>query len=145
MVDAMAEVGASVFLAYPVYTQVAPITIATLRALFYYKLKVNVAAWGDFAAGEACFKGAQIQNDIPERLESIQFEFEISADTTPFVPPFGSNYAPGKRGWDYFWVQYEEASGGSGSYLRPRAWYIDRIMPFVSFTGLDTIIATGAP
>jgi hypothetical protein len=56
-------------------------------------------------------------------------------DPDPDLP--GALVIPAAYGWDYIWVQYEEELGADEILNRPKAAYVEQIIPFGDFSVLN--------
>ncbi|MBE3100133.1 MAG: hypothetical protein IMZ44_23690 [Planctomycetes bacterium] len=103
--------------------------------LFALTGRTNNAAFKGFAEGEVLFLGASGSQRGDDSWE-ITFRFAASPNVTGLT--IGSITGIDKKGWEYLWVQYEDAedSGAKCVVKRPASVHVERVYDSGSLAGL---------
>ena len=103
--------------------------------LFALTGRTNNAAFKGFAEGEVLFLGASGSQRGDDSWE-ITFRFAASPNVTGLT--IGSITGIAKKGWEYLWVQYEDAedSGAKCVVKRPASVHVERVYNSGSLAGL---------
>jgi hypothetical protein len=104
--------------------------------LFALTGRTNNAAFKGFAEGEVLFLGASGSQRGDDSWE-ITFRFAASPNVTGLT--IGSITGIAKKGWEYLWVQYEDAedSGSKSVVKRPASVHVERVYDSGSLAGLS--------
>lgn len=95
---------------------------------------VNDAEFFGFARGEVLFLGGQGQGSTGN-FPRLTFRFARSKNRNN-VYINDEIEIPEKKGWEYLWVAYEDAIGGSSLISRPKAAYVEEVYEYTDFTQL---------
>ena len=105
-----------------------------LNTLFRLTGHVNGSGWGQFAAGEVLFLGAE-GGENEENYVDLTYQFACRPNQSNFY--VGNIFIGEKRGWEYLWVRHEEAIVGDRVLKLPAAAYVEQVYPYGDFSGLD--------
>ena len=92
--------------------------------------KVNSAYFLSFVEGTVLFEGASgSQKFTSEDFPTFDLTYKFRVSPTVYNMPVGDIHVDVKRGWDYFWVQYEEIDDEeAGSIVKyPIAAFTERV------------------
>lgn len=106
------------------------ITEAHARLLASYTGMVNSTTFRGFPAGEMIFLGAN-GSDGTESEASVTYEFAASQNLTGLT--IGTITGIAKKGWEYLWVQYEDAVDGGEKASIPLKVHIERTYDTLDF------------
>lgn len=113
-------------------TWIMPVSTAMncgyIGAVFSLTGTVNQDNFRCFAPGEVLFLGARGQWQEDQPYVAITFEFEVRANDDDFYPFTGFSQEPvAKKGWEYFWILYEDAIDANALVRHPIAGYISQV------------------
>lgn len=94
--------------------------------------KVNDATFRVFEAGECLFLGARA--DIARGDFRTTVTFSFSARPNEASKTVGTISVTNKKGWEYLWIQYENAKDNNNLIKRPKYVYLDTIYPEGDFS-----------
>jgi len=115
------------------YIAAEDVTGAYKAALFFLTGRVNGAAFKGFAAGEVLFLGASGSQRGEDDWE-ITFRFSASPNATGLS--IGDIGSVDKKGWEYLWVRYADATDANVLVKRPFAVYVEQVYEDGDFSGL---------
>jgi hypothetical protein len=112
------------------------VTDAYKATLYSLTGKVNAGAFKGFAAGEVLFLGASGSQRQGDDAWEITFRFAASPNVTGIT--IGGITGISKKGWEYLWVQYEDAedSGAKTVVKKPKCVFVERVYDEGNFGGL---------
>lgn len=128
----------------PVYTfsethYFASLSMAYRATLFHLTGKVNNDSFKGMAPGDCLFLGASGTKRGKDKWE-INFRFAGSPTRENFT--IGSIPVSSKKGWDYLWVRYADATDDENHTLvkKPVAVYLEKVYEPANFAllGIDT-------
>jgi hypothetical protein len=114
-----------------VRTHYLPASIVTsdyIKTLARLTGKTNKDPWKGFAAGELLFLGAQGQRRGRGDW-AVTFTHDASENITGMSVGEGTYEISGidKRGWEYFWVEWQTTAGSTSLVPQPRYAYVDQV------------------
>lgn len=116
------------------YTFKHPLGVITethARALASYTGMVSSTVFRGFAAGEILFLGAN-GSDGTESEASVTYEFAASQNVVGLT--IGTIEGIAKKGWEYLWIEYEDAvDGGGAKAVNPTRVHVERVYESIDF------------
>ena len=118
------------------YLEAESVTDAYKATLFSLTGKTNNASFKGFQAGEVLFLGASGTQRQGDNAWEITFRFAASPNVTNLT--IGGSSGIAKKGWEYLWVQYEDAKDDTAKAIlkRPRYVFVERVYDAGNFAGL---------
>lgn len=117
------------------------VTLAYFRTLFALTGTVNNARFWGFNAGELLYMGAEGRFSVSD-LWQITHKFAFSPNRLNVAVSKDINgvaqiTVPGKKGWEYLWVQYFTRFDGGTKVVRPEAAYVQQVYESANFALLE--------
>ena len=118
------------------YLAAESVTDAYKAALFSLTGKTNDGTFRGFQAGEVLFLGASGTQRQGDKAWEITFRFAASPNVSNLT--IGGSSGIAKKGWEYLWVQYEDAKDNTAKAIlkRPRYVFVERVYDAGNFAGL---------
>lgn len=101
------------------------ITRGYLIVLYELTAKVNSATFYGFPAGSVLFMGAQARPKDTSSV-TVQYKFSVSPEETDITICDGL-VVPSKKGHEFLWVSYKDATSENVLWKIPDAAYVERI------------------
>ena len=117
------------------YLEEDDVTGSYKAALFSLTGKTNNGAFKGFAAGEVLFLGAS-GSQRGDGAWEITFRFAASPNVTGLA--IGSITGIAKKGWEYLWVQYQDAEDDDSKSIvkRPAFVHVEQVYDAGNYAGL---------
>jgi hypothetical protein len=119
------------------YVPLAYMTLAYRLILFAMTAKTNSAPWREFNEQECRFLGV---TGSQRGIDDWELTFHFDGSPTVTDLPVGPDMTISeKKGWEYFWVLYQDKADASCLVKKPRAAYVEKVYRTADFKllGLD--------
>jgi hypothetical protein len=125
------------------FKPVGSITTSWLRDINRNAFKINSDNFRGFSPGEVLFLGSRGEPRVDKGDYEIVSQFAIAENRGAFVinagAPSGETISvPGKRGFDFLWVQYRDVPDVTGRLKKiPDIAHLERVYDEIAFSSLD--------
>lgn len=101
------------------------INLAYIAAVSTLTGKTNDKTYFGFDTGEVLFLGGTGQGALDKRPR-VTFKFAVAKNRKEIFICDGLE-VPEKKGWEYLWIEYEDAVDGASRVTRPKAAYVEEV------------------
>jgi hypothetical protein len=118
---------------FTISERIPQMTFGRLKQLAFLACKVNFGNWGPFFAREVLYVGSEFPEGDAGNARQVTHNFAYSETRKNIV--INDITVPLKRGWDYLWVEYEQAtdSGSNTQFQKPLAAHVVRVYNQIDF------------
>lgn len=110
------------------------LTTAYRKTLLRSVGKMNAGGWRGYDAAEVLFQGVAGAYDANTELWGLSFKFAVSLGRKNFQ--VGNVTISSARGWDYVWVQYEDAIAANAWTKQIKGVYVEQLYQTMNFGDL---------